>query len=337
LSTAIRRGERERVSWRTSMPFFLCHLIPLAAIFTGVTTEAVVLGVVLYVARMFFITVGYHRYFAHRTYRMARLPQFLLAFGGTTAVQQGPLWWAANHRDHHRYADTDRDPHTPQKGFWWSHVGWVLAPAYKQVDYATISEFSKYPELRFIDRHDWIGPWALGLASFLIAGWSGLVIGFFASTVVLWHATFLVNSVAHVFGYRRYATADTSRNSAIVAVLTMGEGWHNNHHHYPASARLGFRWWELDMGFGLLRALSWVGVVKDLRQPPQKAREARRLRRGALDVGSLRLHLNRAAATLERVRESRTGTEVDGLKRALAEIGERAGRVRPQASSAGSG
>jgi stearoyl-CoA desaturase (delta-9 desaturase) len=221
---------------------------------------------------MFCITAGYHRYFAHRSYRMARVPQFLVAFGGLTAAQKGPLWWAGNHRDHHRYADTPNDPHSPTKGFWWSHVGWVLSGRHSARDNGRIRDFAKYPELRFLDQHDWIGPWALGVACFLIGGWSGLVVGFFASTVLLWHATFCVNSLAHVIGRRRYDTDDLSRNSVLVAALTMGEGWHNNHHFAPSAARQGHRWWEFDPTFGVLRTLQAVGIVRGLRPTPSRLR-----------------------------------------------------------------
>ena len=261
-------------SFASNVPFAAFHLVPLLAVFTGITARAVVLGVVLYAVRMFFITAGYHRYFAHRSFKTGRLIQFVLAFGGTMAAQKGPLWWAANHRDHHRWADTERDPHSPQAGFWWSHVGWILSGRYGAVEYARIADFAKYPELRFLDRHDWIGPWSLGVLSFLVAGWSGLVIGFFASTIVLWHVTFCVNSVAHIFGRRPYPTTDTSRNNVPVALLTGGEGWHNNHHHYPASAKQGFRWWQLDTTWLVLRALSFVGLVRGLRKPPDRARLA---------------------------------------------------------------
>jgi stearoyl-CoA desaturase (delta-9 desaturase) len=261
-------------SFASNVPFAAFHLVPLLAVFTGVTARAVVLGVVLYAVRMFFITAGYHRYFAHRSFKVARVTQFVLAFGGLTAAQKGPLWWAANHRDHHRWADTDRDPHSPQQGFWWSHVGWILSGRYGRVDHARIADFARYPELRFLDRNDWIGPWSLGVLSFLVAGWSGLVVGFFGSTIVLWHATFAVNSFAHMFGRRSYATADTSRNSLAVALLTGGEGWHNNHHHYPASAKQGFRWWQLDATWLVLRMLSFVGLVRGLRRPPDRVRRS---------------------------------------------------------------
>jgi stearoyl-CoA desaturase (delta-9 desaturase) len=266
----------ERINWRTSIPFIALHFVPLLAIFTGITKTAVILFFVTYFARIFFITAGYHRYFSHRAYRMGRLAQFVMAFGGLTAAQKGPLWWAAHHRAHHRYSDTDRDIHSPKRGFVWSHVGWILSDRYNATEVEEIKDFSKYPELRWLNKHDWIGPWSLGVACFLIGGWSGLVIGFFTSTVVLWHSTFLVNSLAHVMGRRPYETEDTSKNSVIIALLTGGEGWHNNHHRYPSSARQGFRWWQIDTSYYMLRVLSWCGVVKDLRPVPARIIEEAR-------------------------------------------------------------
>jgi len=265
--------------------------LPLLAIFTGVSTTAVVLCVVLYFGRMFFITAGYHRYFSHRSYRLNRFWQFVVAFGGGTAAQKGALWWASHHRDHHRYSDSPRDIHSPtQKGFFWSHVGWILCDKYAATDYDRIKDFSKYPELVFLNKQDWIAPWVLGIASYFIAGWSGLLIGFFLSTVLLWHATFTVNSLAHVMGRRRYATEDTSRNSVLIATLTMGEGWHNNHHYYQASARQGFFWWEWDPTYYVLKVLSWLHVVRGLRTPPARVRDVNRVAQGTFDIGMFRAH-----------------------------------------------
>jgi stearoyl-CoA desaturase (delta-9 desaturase) len=280
-----RRAADDTLNVRSSLAFFAVHLIPFLAIFTGVTRTALILAFVTYTTRMFCITAGYHRYFSHKTYRLNRVSQFVLAFGGTMASQKGPLWWAAHHRNHHRFSDTDRDVHSPKRGFWWSHVGWILCDKYNQADRNQIRDFEKYPELRFIDKHDWIGPWTLGALCFWIGGASGLLIGFFASTVVLWHTTFTVNSVAHVMGRRAYETSDTSRNTLLVALATGGEGWHNNHHRYPFSARQGFRWWQIDMTFYALRVLSWVGIVHDLRPVPaaviDEARAAKARRRAA--------------------------------------------------------
>ena len=188
---------------RASIPFFAVHLLPLLAIFTGVPASVWVLFAVTYWVRMFFITAGYHRYFAHKTYKTSRAFQFILAVGGCSAVQKGPLWWAGHHRIHHRYTDTIDDPHTPRKGFWWSHAGWILTDETSPLPDGIMKDFEQYPEIRFISRHDWIAPWGLALICFLIGGLPGLLIGFFLSTVVLWHSTFLINSLAHVFGSRQ--------------------------------------------------------------------------------------------------------------------------------------
>lgn len=266
----LTRAPDERVNWPHSIPFLLVHVLCFAFVFTGITTTALILFVLLFAGRSFFVTAAYHRYFSHRTYKLNRFWQFVFAFAAESSAQKGVLWWAANHRVHHRNSDTDGDVHSPRKGFWWSHVGWILSDKYKKTDAAGIKDFAKYPELRFINKHDWIAPWTLGGVSFLIGGWSGLVVGFFWSTVLLWHTTFLVNSAAHVFGTRRYETDDTSRNSWWIALLTGGEGWHNNHHHYQASCRQGFFWYEIDPTYYGLVALKWVGIVRDLKQPPRR-------------------------------------------------------------------
>lgn len=255
-----------RIQVRSSIPFFVAHLLPLLAVFTGAPVTAWVIFAVNYWVRMFFITGGYHRYFSHRSYRTGRVFQFVLAFGGSTALQKSPLWWAGHHRLHHRYADTPDDPHTPRKGFWWSHVGWILSDETKAAP-GTMKDFEKYPEIRFISRHDWIPPWTLGIASFLVGGLPGLLIGFFLSTVVLWHSTFLINSLAHVYGSRRFETADTSRNNPLLALLTLGEGWHNNHHKAAYVARQGLRWWEIDVTWYVLLVLEKLGVIWDVKRP----------------------------------------------------------------------
>ena len=266
----LTRAPDERVNWPHSSPVLLVHVLCFAFVFTGITTTALILCAVLFAGRSFFVTAVYHRYFSHRSYKLNRFWQFVFAFGAESSAQKGVLWWAANHRVHHRNSDTDADVHSPRKGFWWSHVGWILSDKYKATDMVGIKDFAKYPELRFINKHDWIAPWTLGVACFLIGGWSGLVVGFFWSTVLLWHSTFLVNSAAHVFGTRRYETEDTSRNSWWIALLTGGEGWHNNHHHYQASCRQGFFWYEIDTTYYGLLVLSWVGIVHDLKRPPQR-------------------------------------------------------------------
>ncbi len=292
-----RPGEEsaDRTDCVAAIPFLAVHVAPLAAFFVTVTWQDWLLCGVLYLVRMFCITAGYHRYFAHRSYKMNRVFQFVMAFGGTTAVQKGPLWWASHHRVHHRFTDLDGDVHSPRDGFWWSHVGWILSTRYKATDLDNIADFAKYPELRWLERHQWIGPWSLGVTCFLLGGWGGLLVGFFLSTVLLWHGTFLVNSMAHLVGRRRYATPDTSRNSLFVALVTGGEGWHNNHHYLPASVRQGFRWWEIDPTFYVLRTLAALHVVRDLKRPPARLLDQARMRDGAFDIGMFRSYWERAA------------------------------------------
>jgi stearoyl-CoA desaturase (delta-9 desaturase) len=254
-----------------AIPFATVHLVCFAAIWTGVDLTAVILCAVLYVLRMFAITAGYHRYFAHRAYRTSRAFRFFLAFLGCTAMQKGPLWWAANHRHHHKYSDTDQDPHSPvQRGFWWSHVGWVLADDYNETDWDAIKDWTKYPELVWLNRLWWVPPLLLSVGVWFVLGWSALIVGVFISTVLLYHGTFLVNSLCHVFGKRRYQTTDQSRNNWLVAFLTLGEGWHNNHHHYQSAACQGFFWWEIDFSYYALKGLEVFGVVWDVRRPPRR-------------------------------------------------------------------
>ena len=263
-----------RIDWVKSIPFLAVHAAAVAAPFVApLSWKWAALALASYLVRIFGITAGYHRYFAHRAYRAGRGMQLFLAVLGCTAVQKGPLWWAGHHRDHHRWSDTPRDVHSPvQSGFWWSHVGWFLSRKYDAAPLARIKDFARFPELRWLDRFHVVPPIAYATALFLAFGLPGLMWGFFVATVLTWHGTFLVNSLAHVIGRRRYATADESRNSALIALLTLGEGWHNNHHHYQSTANQGWFWWELDVTFYVLRALRAVGLVSDLRLPPPSVR-----------------------------------------------------------------
>jgi stearoyl-CoA desaturase (delta-9 desaturase) len=243
------------------------------------TWTAAILGVGLYLARMFGITGGYHRYFAHRAYKTSRWFQFVLAWLGCAAMQKGPLWWASHHRQHHKFSDQEDDPHSPiVKTVWWAHVGWVISGRFRHAPLDTIRDYTKYPELRVLDKYlPWVPGFTLAAACYWIDGWSGLVWGFLVGTVLLYHGTFLVNSACHLWGTRRYATTDQSKNNWWAALLTMGEGWHNNHHHYQSCARQGFRWWEVDMSYYIIRALGAVGIVWDIREPTERAKAAKRI------------------------------------------------------------
>src|SRR5436853_2043251 len=264
-----------RLSFKT-IPFFLMHLACIASFFVDFSLTAVLLCVAMYAIRMFGLTAGFHRYFAHRAYKTSRAVQFLLAVLGTAALQKGPLWWAAHHRRHHKYTDQEGDLHSPVKdGFWWSHLGWVISRKYEPTDWNAIKDFSRFPELRWLNSNHWIPGVAVAVLCFFggvlfgASGWSWLVWGFFVSTVLLYHGTFTVNSLAHMWGSRRYPTTDDSRNNFWIALWTGGEGWHNNHHHYMASVKQGFFWWEIDFSYYALRVMSWFRLVWDLRLPPK--------------------------------------------------------------------
>jgi stearoyl-CoA desaturase (delta-9 desaturase) len=226
---------------------------------------------------MFFTTAFYHRYFSHRAFRTSRVVQFIAAFIAQTSAQRGALWWAAHHRVHHKESDTPDDVHSPiQDGLFYAHIGWIFADDNDQTRWDKIRDFAKYPELRFLNRFWLLPPILLALGCLLWLGWSGLVVGFFWSTVVLWHGTFTVNSLTHVIGRQRFETGERSKNSWLIATWTLGEGWHNNHHHYQSSVRQGFYWWEFDVTYYILKAMSWLGLVWDLREPPARVLAAGR-------------------------------------------------------------
>ncbi|WP_448031891.1 acyl-CoA desaturase [Bradyrhizobium liaoningense] len=251
------------------LPFLLIHAGCAAAVWSGISWQAVAICIVLYWLRMFAITAGYHRYFSHRAYATSRVFQFVLAFLAQSSAQKSVLWWAAKHRHHHLHSDTAQDVHSPRhKGFLYSHVGWIFYRQHDGTDLVKVSDLASYPELMWLHRLELLPAVVLAGLCFLIGGWSGLVVGFLWSTVVLYHATFCINSLAHVHGRKRYVTGDDSRNNWLLAFLTMGEGWHNNHHAYQASARQGFYWYEIDLTYYVLVAMSWLGIVWDLKTPP---------------------------------------------------------------------
>ena len=257
----------------SSVPFVLVHLACGLALVYPPTWHLALLAIGSYLLRMWAITVGYHRYLSHRSFRTSRGFQFVLALLGATAMQQGPLWWASWHRRHHEDVETPGDPHSPVvRGFWHAHVGWVFDGAHDDADLSNVRDLTRFPELRFLDRHSWLPLVAYAVGCFAIAGMPGVVWGFAISTIAVVHATFLINSVAHVWGSRRYDTADQSRNNPALALLTLGEGWHNNHHHYMTSARQGFFWWEVDASYYSLVVLAGLGLVWHVRVPPPHVR-----------------------------------------------------------------
>jgi stearoyl-CoA desaturase (Delta-9 desaturase) len=253
-----------------AVPFVLVHLLCLAAFWTGVTWQALALCVGLYWLRIFAIGAGYHRYFSHRAFATSRAFQFVLAFLSQTTAQNSVLWWAALHRRHHLHSDTELDTHSPRRrGFFYAHVGWIFDRKHVKTDLVTVADLAAFPELVWLDRFELAPAMLTAALCYLIAGWSGVVVGFLWSTVLVYHSTFCINSLAHVHGKQRYVTGDDSRNNWLLALVTMGEGWHNNHHAWQRSVRQGFRWWEVDATYYILRGLSWIGVIWDLKLPPQ--------------------------------------------------------------------
>ncbi len=248
------------------LPFALLHVSVLLVFVVPFDPSLLAWCIGSYVVRMFGVTAGYHRYFSHRSYSLNRFWQCVLAILAQTSGQKGVLWWASHHRDHHLHSDRKADVHSPvQEGFWWSHVGWIMSPDYDTYDARRVPDFSAVSELRWLDRHHMVPFLAYGAALWIIGGPAVFVWGFLVSTVLLYHGTFLINSLAHVWGTRRFATPDESRNNFWLAIITLGEGWHNNHHHFMSSVRQGVRWWEVDVTYYVLRALSWVGITRNLR------------------------------------------------------------------------
>ena len=301
-NTAYRDEERQQIytltnngiDWVRIVPFIILHVACLGVFFVGWSAVAIAIAFASYFIRMFAITGFYHRYFSHRSFKTSRSLQFIFAILGATATQRGPIWWAAHHRHHHVNSDTESDCHSPRRGFWWSHVGWFLTRDNFSTKLNRVSDLSKYPELKWLDRFDVVIPLIYGVALFCIGEWLALrypamgtnglqlfVWGYLISTVFLLHMTLFVNSLAHKFGSTRFPTEDDSRNNPILALLTLGEGWHNNHHFYPVSARQGFYWWEIDITFYILKIMSFMGLIWDMKTIP-----ATKLEQGHTVAGS---------------------------------------------------
>jgi stearoyl-CoA desaturase (delta-9 desaturase) len=270
ISSYINNDTHHDIIYPSSIAFVLVHLACFGAVWSGITWHAIVICLALFWGRMFAIGAGYHRYFSHRAYSTSRVFQFMLAAMAQSTAQKSVLWWAAKHRHHHLHSDTECDVHSPRhKGFLYSHLGWIFSRRHDATDLVKIADFAACPELMWLHRYELVPAGSLAVICFLVAGWSGLFVGFFWSTVLVYHATFSINSLAHVFGKKRYLTGDDSRNNWLLALLTLGEGWHNNHHAYQSSVRQGFRWWEIDLTFYILKGLSWAGIVWNLKFPPQ--------------------------------------------------------------------
>lgn len=261
--------------WLKVAPFYILHLACLMVFFVPFSWQWIWLGVGFYFLRMFGITAGFHRYFSHRSFKTSRVMQFIFALLGSLSVQQGALWWAAHHRRHHQFSATINDIHAPeQKGFYWAHMGWTLSLRYDHSDLSNIKDFTKYPELVFLDKVYSIPAILLGAVIWYFLGASAFVWGYLVSLIFNYHGTFFINSLCHIIGSRRFKTSDDSRNNFFLAFITMGEGWHNNHHFHQRSIRQGMYWWEIDMSYWVLKIMSALGLIWDLKVYPKKAYEA---------------------------------------------------------------
>jgi len=281
------REQPDKVDWVRCIPFIILHAGCLLVLWHGWSVVAVGAAVALYFVRMFAVTGIYHRYFSHKTYSTSRVGQFLLALWGATTVQRGPLWWAYHHRHHHQHSDEPEDAHSPHvHGFLWSHIGWITSRRNFPTDYSKVRDLAKFPELVFLNRFDALVPLLFAGAVFAVGellaahapqlgtnGWQMLAWGFFVSTTALFHGTSCINSMAHLMGDRRYSTTDDSRNSFILAIICLGEGWHNNHHRYQSCTRNGFFWWEIDPTYYGLKLLSWTGLIWGFKPVPKAVLE----------------------------------------------------------------
>lgn len=301
----------------TAAIYWGIHAACLVALYTGVSVADIVLCLSLFWARIFGITGGFHRYFAHRSYKTSRAMQFMLAFLGTSAIQKGPLWWAGTHRLHHRYSDQPGDPHSPRVSFWHSHQGWIFEPQWSETRIEEIRDFAKFPELVWLNQWHVVPPILLAFFCYAVGGFSGLVWGTVISTVLCWHATYSINSLSHRWGRTRFETGDDSKNNVFLALLTLGEGWHNNHHRFMNSTRQGFYWWEVDITYYVLRAMNALGLVWDMKAPPASVyAEARANREASLEAN---LEAKREANRSKRTASSRAPSAAGVAAEVVAE------------------
>jgi stearoyl-CoA desaturase (delta-9 desaturase) len=327
---ALGDGLRDDIMYPSAIPFVLMHLGCLAAIWSGVTWSALALCAALYVLRMFAVVAGYHRYFSHRAFATSRAFQFVLAVVAQSSAQKSVLWWAAKHRHHHLHSDTEEDVHSPRrKGFIYSHLGWIFDRKHDQADLTKVADLTRWPELVWLKKFELLPAVVLGVLCLLVAGWSGLVVGFLWSTVLVYHGTFCINSLAHVSGSKRYVTGDDSRNNWLLAIVTLGEGWHNNHHAFQSSVRQGFKWWEVDLAYYVLKAMSWIGLIWDLKTPPvhvlrnEQKLGARIVNRAAEQLAA---HFN-SERIAQAIAATLHGPALTSLQESLARASERTSEV----------
>jgi stearoyl-CoA desaturase (delta-9 desaturase) len=262
------------IFWTVQVSALLVFAVPFRWAFVAVWAAS-------HFLRAIGLTLAFHRYFAHRAFKMHRVARFVWVWIGTSAMQKGPIWWAGHHVNHHKYADRDGDPHSPMvSGVYYAHIGWFLNDTRNDTLEPTnpvIRDFSRVPEIAFIEKYFFLPPLTLAIAMFALGGFPLLIWGFCLPTMTLAHATFAINTVNHMFGSRRFETVDESRNNPFTAFFAVGEGWHNNHHRYQRAARNGFYWWEFDPTWYVIRAMKAVGLAWDVQAVPKRIYEEARV------------------------------------------------------------
>jgi len=260
----MRRG----INWFLVIALVSFHLGAVAALFFFHWSALIVFATIWILAQNVGIAMGYHRLLTHRGYATPKWLEYCIAICGALALQGGPIYWVAVHRMHHKYTDKPGDPHSPRDGKWWSHMGWIMNATLRDETEALkqyAPDLSRQPFYRWLNRLHWVPLTVVGLSLFAFGGWSWLLWGAFLPVTIGLHVTWMVNSVTHLWGRRRFSTSDDSRNNLWVALLTGGEGWHNNHHANPVSARHGLAWYEVDFNYFAIRLLKILGLAKHVK------------------------------------------------------------------------
>ncbi len=260
---------RQRLNWLTTVVLILLHMGAVAALFMFSWRVLAVTAFLYWMTIGLGISMGYHRLHTHRSYRVPLLLEYFFAVCGSLTLEGGPIFWVATHRLHHQKSDLPGDPHSPRDGAWWSHVGWILLGETNHNNTRVLSKYApdlaKHKFYVWLNNYHWVPLTVLGVLLFAIGGlplflWAGCL-----RVVVGLHSTWLVNSATHMWGRRRFETRDDSRNSWWVALLTFGEGWHNNHHAHPTSARHGLAWYEIDHSWILISIFRFFGIAKSVK------------------------------------------------------------------------
>lgn len=258
----------ERINWHTIFFVAVFHAMAIWALFAFSWTNLAVTLAIWWVASSWGVGIGFHRLLTHKGFKAPKWLEYFMSVCGTMALQSGPLTWVTTHRIHHAFTETDKDPHSPRQGGYWAHIGWIFKGTAQHQSEATMKRYT--PDMtrdRFhlvLNKYYWVTIIGVAIALFAIGGWSMVLWGVFLRVAVSWHFTWLVNSATHLWGYRRFDTRDDSRNNALVAAVTFGEGWHNNHHAHPRSAKHGLTWKEFDVNWVQLRILEKLGIISEL-------------------------------------------------------------------------